>query len=1532
MGTTRLAIGLIALTVLGFVHADDGFFGSGVETVYRYFADVRAESQVPEEYASQFGIKADLHVQSIDGSKVFFQFQDVSYQVSTGPLDTHEYSEAKFVKSPPESDALKQPFEVIYEGGMVKSVMTMDEPLWSKNIKKAVAALFQLDMPHLHYDKPNNFWSEEKSLFGKCTIGYTVIPKGPGYFDIMKMQEYKRCEKFPTRYFTNGEYEKCKYDHQEDSLLMGGTRYYKLSTEGGLKIKEIYAKSVAAAVPFNGASDDQSVLVRQNFTFVSAKPISEAINFTPVKEYEDLTYVIPSYYNEDGTMSDLSGGRVHFDKEVIMEKMHKSLEKLVHYMDEMKVVADPEKLNSQVIEPVTYYIGKLDAECLSHCFERYSKPKTTYEENLRGAFLEVTAQVGSKASVLFIRDLIVSHKIPDSLASEILRLVPLYVREPSTALAKEYEAILNVDMDSRVKKSAVLSVANMVSLTYKKVHDIETFNHFADMFFESFKTATKYGEKLNYLTAIVNLGDGKAFEYLMQVVEDHHISNHLRYVALWGTYDGGMKNPTKVYNLYWPIFINHEEPVEMRAAAMKLLLMTDESFDRFLSIFWYMQSEPSSQLYYYFYTGLESIHTTQHPCYKTAGHHAERFIRYAKPPTTEYLFTGDYYMDYMDPEHSIGGGSQFSWIGDAHTGAPSVFYYSMDGYFSGCSNEYFAVQIRLTGVAESVETQLLKVDREAIKMGDLTKILESLHIKPTHLEPFHVEIIFYTNLRIVETFYYDESNFMKLVDDIKGIGSSLQRDFKLRHHNVLYSTIHEYVQPTDMGLPAVWNMAVPYIQTLEGNFTHDTTGPRIARKNSMEYRYGRTGGHSLSFYNPFGGLWQGAHRTFVHMYTVPMHNHMSIDFAQKHFKFAMTRDEKEDLHLGLVYHVRTQVFATDHTSDDTLHGSCPTCSRFVTVHKAGREDRSFNVISHDCPQTGMTYKFDVFDCDQYEKPYELVALVEKMFETDHINADSGDIFGEFFMQVRRMHTFLGLSPKVGSCGMVFQVVPSTEYKVNQVEGVVQMTSEESKEGHDLSVFPGGKYTVRGTVTLKDDEKVYHTFDVNTFLEQSAGHVSQHFGFKVTHSAPKQKDYKICMDWESKYPEWPADHFAVRKAHDEEMTSKITMSWGESVDGKCPTDGSGFKAKFTATPAENDHEHGLAYPYSECAKDSESPVWKGKPYKPVTDACFHSALYSTLLRKFTGYAKYYNIPDEFFEMASTVYESLEDVIDVHEISGEGHHLTVEVSPTSEKHPGSGKTGVLKYDIEFDEDKPHVEFHFGWEGEEEEEHYLVDFEEDMAMWSSRFFFWRRLGYEMGFLSSCVVTPSTVLTLDNDTFHYHSSHCYTLSSADCSDHPKYAVFTKKVEGPYDVAVKFYAGGNYLEIVPDVDGHFHVKVNGEEVAGGLKNGYQYPEGEQFYDFKLWHKDGFVTLFSQLSRVMVEYTGHSVSVTVPAMYRGHSCGVCGNFNSDATFSERQEVSSSCPHGEEVGNYLGYRYTMVGEKCPEITEEMTKHVQCGEHH
>lgn len=53
----------------------------------------------------------------------------------------------------------------------------------------------------------------------------------------------------------------------------------------------------------------------------------------------------------------------------------------------------------------------------------------------------------------------------------------------------------------------------------------------------------------------------------------------------------------------------------MRVAALTLLIVSSPTPSRLISLYWYMQSEPSQHLYNYFYTILKSMEHTTHPCY-----------------------------------------------------------------------------------------------------------------------------------------------------------------------------------------------------------------------------------------------------------------------------------------------------------------------------------------------------------------------------------------------------------------------------------------------------------------------------------------------------------------------------------------------------------------------------------------------------------------------------------------------------------------------------------------------------------------------------------------------------------------------------------------------------------------------------------------------------------------------------------------------------------------------------------------------------
>lgn len=63
------------------------------------------------------------------------------------------------------------------------------------------------------------------------------------------------------------------------------------------------------------------------------------------------------------------------------------------------------------------------------------------------------------------------------------------------------------------------------------------------------------------------------------------------------------------------MLVNKTEHLEMRIAALTLLIVSNPTPSRLISLYWYMKTEPNLHLYNYFYTTLKSMEQTTYPCY-----------------------------------------------------------------------------------------------------------------------------------------------------------------------------------------------------------------------------------------------------------------------------------------------------------------------------------------------------------------------------------------------------------------------------------------------------------------------------------------------------------------------------------------------------------------------------------------------------------------------------------------------------------------------------------------------------------------------------------------------------------------------------------------------------------------------------------------------------------------------------------------------------------------------------------------------------
>ncbi|CAG2067411.1 unnamed protein product, partial [Timema podura] len=97
---------------------------------------------------------------------------------------------------------------------------------------------------------------------------------------------------------------------------------------------------------------------------------------------------------------------------------------------------------------------------------------------------------------------------------------------------------------------------------------------------------------------------------------------------------------------------------------------------------------------------------------------------------------------------------------------------------------------------------------------------------------------------------------------------------------------------------------------------------------------------------------------------------------------------------------------------------------------------------------------------------------------------------------------------------------------------------------------------------------------------------------------------------------------------------------------------------------------------------------------------------------------------------------------------------------------------------------------------------------------------------------MNSSNLRTFDEAFLELKTPPCYTLASADNSKQPTFAVFVRKVAEKDALAVKFYIGNNFVEIIPNNEGKLDIFVNKEQIKHAEQS-YQYSADQQTYDFE---------------------------------------------------------------------------------------------------
>lgn len=146
-----------------------------------------------------------------------------------------------------------------------------------------------------------------------------------------------------------------------------------------------------------------------------------------------------------------------------------------------------------------------------------------------------------------------------------------------------------------------------------------------------------------YIEAFSNMKIVNVLDFLQPIITDSSRSRHIRLIAIWATKSATNTHPDKVYILqnrsiakvltirntldliyfpfsqvaevFWPILTNYSEPMEIRTSALNMLMISKPTVSRFLTLYWFMQEEPSQQIYNFYYTAINSMANSKYPCY-----------------------------------------------------------------------------------------------------------------------------------------------------------------------------------------------------------------------------------------------------------------------------------------------------------------------------------------------------------------------------------------------------------------------------------------------------------------------------------------------------------------------------------------------------------------------------------------------------------------------------------------------------------------------------------------------------------------------------------------------------------------------------------------------------------------------------------------------------------------------------------------------------------------------------------------------------
>ncbi|XP_057323031.1 uncharacterized protein LOC130666240 [Microplitis mediator] len=1307
----------------------DNIFKTGKKYEYSYFAESNSGVLSPSKAASSWGMQGKFVVKT-SNSIAEMQLTDLKSFIWNG-----EYvEEPNLVEVKDQAADLLKPFQIIYSNGTVTNFSVEIEPIWAINIQRSIASIFQFDLNILQ--KEVAFHSQEDSHYGRCNIENIVTIESDNELWIRKYFDPRTCTGHPHWTWTNVPRMQCPTG-DESPIIKSSERLYKVKLDGNdTEITFINATGGIYVQPFKNMYESQFLFTRQIFKLIDVTDFNGDLSNGKLRQVS-LQHELPD--------NDLSQERFTHEKEHIFKSISILLDRLSQRLENPGLDTEINNLHNTTISILLYYFSKFDRIDLQTAYNNISG--TSYkEETIRNMFLELVPQIGTRDSALFVMDLIQQKKVSDITAMQLLTQLPFHIRKPDVEFLDKMKTLIDLPekLSTEVRNTGILTFGTLIYKTCLVYCPDEVLDDYVRLYMDKFTESDSYDRKMIWLEGLANIQLGKVVEFLEPIATgNNEESRHLRVLAAWASLPTAPYRPDIIYRAYWPILANRTEYLEMRIAALQLLIESNPTSNRIISLYWYMQGESDLHLVNYFYTTLKSMERTNFPCYKHIGSVATQFSRILKKPESdEHIITGNYIFDYQDMKRNFGAMVQNIIIASPLSNIPEIAYITLNSHGSGTHFNQISLQIKATGLTHSLSHYL----ESFVRIKD---ILKEFKLDDRSFESPHIEIIARVQQKAVLCLHFNKTNIDSALSYLRSLPENTfqiyqNMEFHINQQRINIPLTMESIQVTDLGTNVRLAATANSLFSMRGNFTYLFNG----RNNHVILRTVIHGTEVVETYNPLIDVWHSAERSqSIHGY---LPTNVTVGLQEKLFLSYNTPTEY--LQTGITAHARTVTSVRGVKAAQKLKAICQHCSSLYTVKRYQHEELQNAVVFNSVvPELGGQLEVKVFDCDREIAQDELFNDIWSSHRSNYQTWSGAKLL---LLGIHFLDYFSYVPPR-GSCGVAIYIEPS-----NIQPSEVKFEFAKSGKNFVLSL----------TRSELGSLKVLQQWNLAALYESKTW-VSDSLKIKASRTVPGEKVMKICVEIERIMP-WTWDYFSLKPSDQASINLNIIWGLSETAKGKCS--GSSLLLNMVGEVSKDQIEESKKdkWPYNQCRKQSS-----GKSVVPYTEACYQASRELSTLRKYQVFVKSENLPEK---MENFIWR-LRALYDV--IGGNSSYLSdaekFVIGATFPKDSTRAEMRVnrSKLPIKYDPD-------------------IVD----MILTRTRLHRYIDNAFLRAFFSFCVLTPDMVQSAHNVTRKLQKGREFLVLGQCYDENPGFALTaTSSDEG---VTLNINDDSNNIKIVPDNGG----------------------------------------------------------------------------------------------------------------------------------